>query len=519
MGEPTHDGLAIPGRVVLAHEPSFTLGELRVHAATRQVERDGRCETLEPRVMQVLVALAKADGTIVTREELIDRCWEGRIVSDDAINRVLSRIRQVAAGIGNGSFTLQTIAKVGYRLRAGTGVGSSDSRPAMTPAAAAQSKVSRRGLLAVAGGAALGVAGVAALWLQPWRHRPVPEAEQLYRRGALLAREGMPGSVRQSVSYFERAVAIDPDYAAAWGALALGYSHLLRGFDEAELASLPPRIRSAANRAFELDPGNGDAQLALVYLTPHFRNWAEKETALKRVIADHPRHWLAHARLAALMYEVGRLGEGIERHRKALAIEPMLPISHFFLIRNLSALGRMQEAEATIEAARRRWPSHPALWFATFEHLLYSGRPKSAAAFAMNPDTRPSEFNDGLIAQQLRLARAIETRAPADVDASIADLTQLALQDVSSIADVAPAFAALGRADLAFASLDRYLLNRGTFGNPVPIRPTDFRKTDALFTAPMADLRRDPQFATLVRDVGLEAYWRRSGTLPDYRRA
>ena len=116
MGVTKHDGLAIPGRVVLAHEHPFTLGVLAIEPAMRQATVDGRSETLEPRVMQVLVALARAEGGIVTRDELTERCWDGRIVGDDAINRALSRVRQVAAGVGGGSFAVETIARVGYRL-------------------------------------------------------------------------------------------------------------------------------------------------------------------------------------------------------------------------------------------------------------------------------------------------------------------------------------------------------------------------------------------------------------------
>jgi len=519
MGEEKHDGLAIPGKVVLAHEPAFTIGSVRVHPATRQIERADRFETLEPRVMQVLVALARSNGSIVTRDELIERCWDGRIVSDDAINRVLSRIRQVAVDIGNRSFSLETIARVGYRLIA-------EKAPCAAWAPRPQDKLtsksinfSRRHMMAAGGTAAFAAAGLGAWWVQPWRHRPVPEAEQLYRQGAHIAREGMPGSARQSVAYFERAVAIDPDYANAWGALALGYSHLLRGFDEGELGGLPGRLSAAAQRAFELDPDNADARLALIFMTPYFRNWARKEAALREVIARHPRHWLANARLAVLMYEVGRLTDGIALHRRALEIEPMLPIAHFFLIRNLSALGRVQEAEAVIERARGRWPAHPALWFATFEHLLYSGRPKSAAAFAMNPDTRPTVFGGELIERQLRLARAIDTRAETDVGACLAELRQQATEDVNSIADVVPALAALGRLDLVFATLDRYLFNRGSFSSPAPIEPNTLRTTDMLFSAPMAAARQDARFTALVRDVGLLSYWRQTGSQPDYLRS
>ena len=43
-------------------------------------------------------------------------CWDGRVVGEDAINRILSRLRAAASGIGAGSFRTETITRVGYRL-------------------------------------------------------------------------------------------------------------------------------------------------------------------------------------------------------------------------------------------------------------------------------------------------------------------------------------------------------------------------------------------------------------------
>ncbi|MBV9558676.1 MAG: winged helix-turn-helix domain-containing protein, partial [Pseudolabrys sp.] len=104
-------------RIELAHHTDFTIGPLMVSPATRCVTRaDGASEVLEPRVMQVLVRLAEAGGAIVTRDELVQSCWGGRIVGDDAINRVMSRLRRVAEGVGQDSFRIETITKVGYRL-------------------------------------------------------------------------------------------------------------------------------------------------------------------------------------------------------------------------------------------------------------------------------------------------------------------------------------------------------------------------------------------------------------------
>lgn len=100
----------------LAREQPFQLGALQVFPGTRQVIHDGRAFTLEPRIMQVLVALARADGEILSRADLTDLCWNGRTVGDNAIHRALSKIRDLGAGIAAGSFTVETISKVGYRL-------------------------------------------------------------------------------------------------------------------------------------------------------------------------------------------------------------------------------------------------------------------------------------------------------------------------------------------------------------------------------------------------------------------
>ena len=92
----TSDSSDLHRVIDLAHEPGFILGGISVRPGLRQLVRDsdGAEEMVEPRVMQVLVALARAKGAIVTRDELIRDCWEGRVVGEDAINRALSRVRR-----------------------------------------------------------------------------------------------------------------------------------------------------------------------------------------------------------------------------------------------------------------------------------------------------------------------------------------------------------------------------------------------------------------------------------------
>jgi DNA-binding winged helix-turn-helix (wHTH) protein/TolB-like protein len=115
MDESTHDA----GRghsIDLAQETDFDLGSLRVRPARCEVEGDGGPQTLQRRVMQVLVALAQARGSVVSQNDLVARCWRGLAVSDDAIVRCIGILRKLAAGYPDAPFAIETTPGVGYRL-------------------------------------------------------------------------------------------------------------------------------------------------------------------------------------------------------------------------------------------------------------------------------------------------------------------------------------------------------------------------------------------------------------------
>lgn len=107
--------LSTNGQIVLAEEPAFCLGSVTVEPALCRVEAAVAVQ-LEPRVMQVLVALAAAAPHVVSRDTLIERCWQGRIVGDDAINRAIGSLRKLAREHGGGTFSIETLKKIGFRL-------------------------------------------------------------------------------------------------------------------------------------------------------------------------------------------------------------------------------------------------------------------------------------------------------------------------------------------------------------------------------------------------------------------
>jgi DNA-binding winged helix-turn-helix (wHTH) protein len=102
MDGPSSDALITPAS--LASLPDFRIGEVAISPSRRIVSGLSGQQDVEPRVMQVLVALAQADGAVVTRNSLFDRCWGGTYVGDDSLNRTIAALRRVVAEVAPGTF-------------------------------------------------------------------------------------------------------------------------------------------------------------------------------------------------------------------------------------------------------------------------------------------------------------------------------------------------------------------------------------------------------------------------------
>lgn len=152
--------------VDLAQEPDFRLGGLLVSPSTGRVRSAQGEQRVEPRVMQVLTVLVREAGRTVTRDRLIDACWGGRIVSDDAVNRVLAQVRGLARSLDPPPFVLDTVPKVGVRLVAGDdGAGDAGAGDAGAASGGRRGRRLRARYLVLAAAAlALAAAGAAITW-------------------------------------------------------------------------------------------------------------------------------------------------------------------------------------------------------------------------------------------------------------------------------------------------------------------------------------------------------------------
>lgn len=515
--------------VDLAHAPELAIGPLRVRPGLREiVGADGSSEIIEPRVMQVLVALARAEGGIVSRDDLIACCWGGRIVGEDAITRVISRLRRLADGMGAGIFRIETINKVGYRLVL---AGAADEAPApawapLTPIDGPGSpRLTRRAAIAGAATLAAG-AGVAGGY---WWFRPPPgdstEVQRLIEDARLSLQQLTPEGIEQAIGLMRRAVEIAPDSADAWGLLASAYSKASHGRAAGPADDARIRAEAAIARATALDPGNALAAEARGALLPFRGRWAEVDRVFVPALARHPRSTELLVTYGSRLTQVGRNLEAARLIDQAVARARPAPALLYYQAQTRWRAERLEEADRAIEKAYQLFPLHYAVWFTRFYLLLYTGRAEEALRFLADAERRPTGIPEESFEDLGLVARAVGERTPATLNAARSAMLPLAKRGAGHAENAMQFCAYLGLLDLCFSIAGAYYFGRGfeidarRFSTLQRFftRGED-RHTGFLFAPSTAAMRADARFEPLVTELGLDRYWAEAKTVPDYRR-
>jgi tetratricopeptide (TPR) repeat protein len=151
------------------------------------------------------------------------------------------------------------------------------------------------------------------------------DAYQLYVKGRSYLAQRTRESIYKALDQFDQAVANDPNYAQAYAGLSYAYVLLCdRGWISPEEAS--PKIRSAAQRAIELDPTLAEPHAALADLKEALDwDWAGAEAEYRKAIGLNPNDPTSHHWYALLLQNLGRLNEALGEIEKALAIDPASP--------------------------------------------------------------------------------------------------------------------------------------------------------------------------------------------------
>jgi serine/threonine protein kinase/tetratricopeptide (TPR) repeat protein len=175
------------------------------------------------------------------------------------------------------------------------------------------------------------------------------EAYELFSRGVLTLRLASRDAPDRAISLFEKALAIDPEYAEAWA--GLGGAYQLKGAF-LNLAELLEKAIECERRALALDPELADAHTWLGAAQLALGRADEAVASLQRAIELEPgqaRPWATLAR--AHWIGRGDLREGVAALDKAVAINPQFGYGHLQLAFLYTELGEYERARAAATVA------------------------------------------------------------------------------------------------------------------------------------------------------------------------
>jgi len=383
-------------------------------------------------------------------------------------------------------------------------------------------RIARRHLIAGGGAAALLASGGFVAWRTYDRTPPLsPQAQLLLDRGmaALQDNDALdpqgPGSTAQAIALLTDATAAAPESATAWGALAMAYAVRKRVAPLSERSGLDLRSRSAAERALHLDDHEVRALGALRLIDPIYRDWLAVEKADRIALQKAPKFPILLFILSDMLGNVGRWKDAANYSRQFDRKKFLIPGADRKVIVDLWCSGDIQAADAALATAVERWPQHPQVWQTRLGYLLYSGRPGEALQMLGSGAERPIEITPEFVAAAEAIAAALVGRLART--SAITKIHEYLARNPAWALQAAQACTALGAADPALDILDGYYFGRGKWAAVAPAAGDADRITNRLFQPPMKLLWADPRFATLLQSTGLEDYWRRSGTTPDFR--
>ena len=97
---------------------TFVIGSWTVEPDKLTLSSCERSVSVTPMSMKLLTYFAARQGKLITREDLLRDIWEGRIVSDETINRTIGYLRSSLGDTAKNSQYIQTVPRKGYRLLA-----------------------------------------------------------------------------------------------------------------------------------------------------------------------------------------------------------------------------------------------------------------------------------------------------------------------------------------------------------------------------------------------------------------
>jgi len=227
----------------------------------------------------------------------------------------------------------------------------------------------------------------------------VPEAYESYLKGRYEAEKRTPDAFLDAERFFQKAIAKDDTFAAAYAALADTYLSMSI-YQMAPAETLIPKAKEAVGKALQLDDRLADAHTSLAAIRFWHLEGGEIESEFQRAIALDPGYAQSLHWYALYLAAVGRKEESIREIRLAREIDPKSLIINANVGFLYYLAGDYDHAEETEKNAIRMDPS----FSAAYSYLGQIYVAKKQYAEAIGEFRTAASLSPGDIAGQADLA-------------------------------------------------------------------------------------------------------------------
>ena len=307
------------------------------------------------------------------------------------------------------------------------------------------------------------------------------EAHNLYLQGQYFSGRETQADLNKAVDCYQRALALDANYARAWAGLSAVYlrqvanSHIV--LDQGYAS-----VRAAAEKAIALDPTLGDAYSSLVLVLVNVEHdWRGSAALLARARTLDPGNPLLLLTMAVVGRALGNAQDALVLMRQALDRDPLNLLVRRYFARVLYYADRLTEAEAEIRQVLELSAAYPVAHYELGRILLAQGAVAEAVA-AFEAEAAPSWRTFGLPLGYQAQGRAADAQAA---------LVAMLHEPAGAEFQIAEVYACLGDTDQAFRWLEAAVAHRDPgivwlHGDPL-----------------LKELPGDPRYTALLRMLNL----------------
>jgi DNA-binding winged helix-turn-helix (wHTH) protein/Tfp pilus assembly protein PilF len=326
----------------------YEFGPFSIHATAGKLTR-GRDEVhLTAKGYATLLFLVERAGSLVRKEELLDRVWPEGFVEPANLTQTIYVLRKTLDDYD--ARLIETVPGRGYRFAAVVRH-ALEPQPALGLATAPgrrESRLARMLWPAVAGVLAIVISTLHSS--VPSAGRPAAvnvEAHRDYVLGRYYWSQRTPPGVVLALRYFKAALQADPSYSQAYSGVADSYA--IVGYYSPTASAPRARAlrlaRAAALRAIALDPNLAEAHASLAF-TDNLIGADDRETEreFQRAIALDPGYATAREWYSWYLFYHHDQHGALTQMEQARNLDPLSPIVNFALANQLFFARRYEEA-------------------------------------------------------------------------------------------------------------------------------------------------------------------------------